>query len=275
VVALAVPFVNLVLLELVLRTLGYGYPTDFFLRTRVDGKPVFIENQQFSKRYFPPGLERTPRPLIFSTIKPADTLRLFLFGESAAMGDPEPSFGFGRILEVLLREAVPGRKVEVINTAVTAINSHVIREIARDCADKQGDYWIVYLGNNEVVGPFGAGTVFGDQTPSRAFIRANLALKSTRLGQLLDALRDRLSGKGGVPATWEGMEMFLKQQVAQDDPRMARVYQQFADNLGDILRLGEQAGAKVLLSSVPSNLKDAAPFASQHRRDLTPGENAT
>ena len=25
---------------------------------------------------------------------------------------------------------------------------------------KQGDYWIVYMGNNEVVGPFGAGTVF-------------------------------------------------------------------------------------------------------------------
>jgi tetratricopeptide (TPR) repeat protein len=273
-IAIAVPLVGLILLEFFLRLVGYGYPTDFFLKTTVNGQPMFIENQQFSRRYFPPGLERTPQPVMFPTVKPPNTVRIFVLGESAAMGDPEPAYGFPRVLEVLLREAMPGKKIEVINAAVTAINSHVIREIAKDCADKQGDYWIVYMGNNEVVGPFGAGTVFGQQTPSLGFIRANIALKSTRLGQLFDALRLKLTSNANTPATWEGMEMFLKQQVAQDDPRMAKVYAHFEANLRDIIRLGDESGAKVIVSSVASNLKDCAPFASLHRAGLTDAEKA-
>ena len=45
---------------------------------------------------------------------------------------------------------------EVVNTAVTAINSHVVREIASDLEEIESDLWIVYMGNNEVYGPFGA-----------------------------------------------------------------------------------------------------------------------
>jgi tetratricopeptide (TPR) repeat protein len=179
------------------------------------------------------------------------------------MGDPEPAFGFPRILEVLLRDAMPGKKIEVINVAVTAINSHVIRGIAQDCADKQGDWWIVYMGNNEVVGPFGAGTVFGEQTPSLGVIRASLAAKSTRTGQLLDALRWKLAS--GKPKSWEGMEMFLKQQVTHDDPRMAKVYSHFEQNLREIVEVGRKSGAQVIVSTVASNLKDCPPFASQMR----------
>ena len=34
--------------------------------------------------------------------KPVDTYRIFIFGESAAMGDPDPTFGAWRYLQVLL-----------------------------------------------------------------------------------------------------------------------------------------------------------------------------
>jgi tetratricopeptide (TPR) repeat protein len=267
--AIAVPLLGLVLLEILLRLAGYGYPTMFFLKSRTNGVPVFIENEKFSRRYFPPGLERTPQPVVIPKVKPPNTIRLFIFGESAAMGDPEPAFGFGRILEVMLQEAFTNKRVEVINVAVTAINSHVIREIAKDCADKQGDYWLVYMGNNEVVGPFGAGTIFGAQAPSLSVLRANLALKNLRLGQLLDALRQKLSGSRGTPKTWAGMEMFLKQKVVQHDPRMTRVYKHFETNLRDIVRLGRNSGVRVLVSPVVCNLKDCPPFASQHRRELS------
>lgn len=272
--ALLLSLSALVLFELLLRAFGYGYSTGFFRTSRVNGQPVYVENQQFSRRYFPPGLERTPQPVMFAATKPADTIRIFVFGESAAMGDPEPAYGFPRILEVLLREAMRGKKIEVINVAVTAINSHVIREIAKDCVDKQGDYWIVYMGNNEVVGPFGAGTIFGHQVPGLGLIRAQLAVKSTRLGQLLDALRHRLGRRPSGPAEWGGMEMFLNQQVAQDDPRMAKVYAHFESNLRDIIRLGEKSGAKVLIGTVASNLKDCPPFASGHRAGLSVEQKA-
>ncbi|MBK7997464.1 MAG: tetratricopeptide repeat protein [Verrucomicrobia bacterium] len=273
-IALFVPVVGLLLLELLLRVLGVGYPTAFFLKTEVNGRAMYIENQQFSRRYFPPGLERTPQPVMFPVEKPADTIRIFVLGESAAMGDPEPAYGLARILEVLLREAMPGKKIEVINAAVTAINSHVVREIAKDCAGNGGDYWILYMGNNEVVGPFGAGTVFGDQTPGLGVIRANLALKSTRLGQLFDALRYQLGAKSTAPSSWEGMEMFLHQQVGRNDPRLAKVYAHFEANLRDIIQLGERSGAKVIVSTVAANLKNCPPFASQHRVGFGGGEQA-
>ena len=274
VVAVSALLLNFFLLELVLRVCGYGYSSSVFLKSKSDGREVFTENAEFSRRYFPPGLQRTPQPVRFAAQKPADTIRLFVFGESAAMGDPEPAFGFPRVLDVMLNGAMAGKKIEVINVAVTAINSHVIREIARDCADKQGDYWIVYMGNNEVVGPFGAGTVFGEQAPPLSVIRAGLWLKSTRLGQLLDAMKWKLAGKSSKPTKWDGMEMFLQQQVRQDDPRMKRVYEHFAVNLRDIIRIGRASGAKVLVSTVASNVKDCPPFASLHRADLSAAQRA-
>jgi tetratricopeptide (TPR) repeat protein len=260
--ALLVPIGFLVLLELILRAVGFGYPTEFFLRTKLNGREIFVENQQFSKRYFPPGLERAPQTIRIDAAKAPNTIRIFVFGESAAMGDPEPAYGFPRILEVILRDAMPDKRIEVINVALTAINSHVIRDIARSCADKQGDYWITYMGNNEVVGPFGAGTVFGSQVPARSLVRANLAIKTTRLGQLIDSIRWRLTNRGKERA-WEGMEMFLQQRVPANDPRLSRTYENFGINLRDILDLAEKSGARVLLSTVAVNLKDCAPFASE------------
>ena len=68
---------------------------------------------------------------------------------------------------------------------MTAISSHVIREIARDCKSGDGNFWLVYAGNNEIIGPFGAGTVFGQRAPSLATVRSILALNKTSVGQML------------------------------------------------------------------------------------------
>jgi tetratricopeptide (TPR) repeat protein len=270
-VALLLPLLGLALLELLLRALGVGYPTAFFLETTQGGRRVCTDNSQFTRRYFPPGLARSPQPVVFDARKSPGTVRVFVLGESAAMGDPEPSYGFPRLLELMLQDALPGRRVEVINAAVTAINSHVLRDIAADCAGREGDYWVVYMGNNEVVGPYGAGTVFGRQVPGRATIRAGLAAKSLRLGQALDAVLDRWGAGGNRPSTWGGMEMFLEQQVPADDPRMARVYDHFEANLRDILRRGRRAGAQVLVATVAGNLRDCPPFASADLRGATNG----
>jgi uncharacterized protein (TIGR02996 family) len=267
--AVASPLILLVLAEVGLRFGGYGYATSFFLRSEIGGREVFINNPDFARRFFPPGLARTPEAFSMPASKPEGVTRIFVFGESAAMGDPLPAYGVSRMLEMLLNARFPARKFEVVNVAVTAINSHVVREIARDCADKQGDVWIIYLGNNEVVGPFGAGTIFGNQAPPLPLIRAQLALKRTRLGQLLDDLKWRVAPKPDVPRTWEGMEMFLQQQVRHDEPRMKAVYQHFDANLRDIVNRGLEAGAQVVLSTVVSNLKDCPPFASAHRPGLS------
>lgn len=223
-----------------------------------------MPNDKFGLLYFPPELVRSPLPLRMPVEKGRDTFRIFLFGESAAQGDPDPTFGFGRYLQVLLRERYPGTDFEVVCVAMTAINSHAILQIARECAGLQGDLWLVYMGNNEVVGPFGAGTVFGAKAPPLWLIRASLAAKKTKVGQAMEALVGRFKSGSAKEKSWGGMKMFMDHQVRFDDPAKARVYDSFERNLEDILSAGHEAGVPVILSTVASNLKDCAPFASMH-----------
>jgi tetratricopeptide (TPR) repeat protein len=254
--------------ELALRLSGFGHPTTFFLRTQISGRDFYVPNDKFGLLFFPPTLVRSPLPMRMPAVKPANTFRIFLFGESAAQGDPDPTFGFGRYLEVLLRERYPGVEFEVVCVAMTAINSHAILRIARECAGRQGDLWLIYMGNNEMVGPFGAGTVFGAQAPRLGLIRAGLALKTTKLGQALEALVARFKGGSAAYKSWGGMKMFMDHQLHDDDPGRLRVYGHFQQNLEDILRAARNAGVPVVLSTVASNLKDCAPFASLHAATL-------
>jgi tetratricopeptide (TPR) repeat protein len=266
---MAAPLFLVALIEAALRIANYGYPTAFLLPASRDGRDVLEQNNRFGWRFFEPRLARLPNPISIPRVKPANTRRIFVFGESAAKGDPQPQFGFSRVLESLLSLRHPDARFEVVNTAMTAIDSHVILAAARDCAMADGDVWVVYMGNNEVVGPFGAGTVFGRQTPPLPLIRAELALKATRTGQLLDAVARAVGSSAASQAEWHGMSMFLEHQVPADDPRMAVVYHHFARNLADIINVGEQCGAGIVLSTVAVNLKDCPPFASQHRQGLS------
>jgi tetratricopeptide (TPR) repeat protein len=262
-----VPLVVLGSLELALRLAGYGYPTDFFLRTRIGGQDFYTANVKFGFRFFPPALARAPMALRMPVVKPANTYRIFLLGESAAIGDPDPSYGVGRYLEVLLRDRYPGTRFEVDCVAVTAINSHAILPIARECARHDGDLWIIYMGNNEVIGPFGAGTVYGPKAPGLGFIRANLAVKTTKIGQLLDAM---FRGLRNDPAlkTWGGMKTFMNNRLRYDDPIRQRILDHLRDNLDDILRAGVNSRTPIILSTMAVNLKDCGPFASMHRSTL-------
>jgi tetratricopeptide (TPR) repeat protein len=256
------PLLMLAVLELALRLAGFGYPIGLFEKVRLAGKDYLLNNEQFSLRFFPPELSRWPNPLMIEPVKPAGACRLFIFGESAAQGDPEPAFGAGRYLEVLLRERYPGVDFEVVNVAFTAINSHVIVPIARECAHYQGDLWIIYMGNNEMIGPFGAATVFGAKAPPWPVVRLGLALQTTRVGQLLMELGRKLKGKAAGPGVWGGLQMFLGNQLAPNDARKEVVYKNFQRNLQDILQAGRKSHAAIILNTVAVNLKDCPPFAS-------------
>src|ERR1035438_7141095 len=200
--------------------------------------------------------------------KSPNTCRIFVFGESAAMGDPDPSDGAWRYLQTLLRERFPGTDFEVVCVAMTAINSHAILPMARECAWRDGDLWIIYVGNNEMVGPLGAGAGVGSRAPGTGLARIELAIKATRTGQLLDGLMQRWGSHSSAPNTWGGLNMFEHHQLLYDDPNRLRAYDNFQKNLADILRAGHEAGVPIILSSVGSNLKDCAPFASLHATNL-------
>ena len=262
------PAIALIGLECVFRVFSPGFPTSFVVPN--DSGDKLVDNYKFSWRFFPQALARSPQPISTEIKKPTDRKRIIVFGGSAAMGDPESAYGFPRCLEVLLRERFPDHDFEVINAAVTAINSHVVLPIARDCRRLDADAWIVYLGNNEVHGPFGAGTVFGGRGKTLSIVRAGLALQRTSFGQFLSSmLRSR---DDTIPETWGGMKMFLEQQVRHGSPELQRVYGNYRSNIEAILSTGHRSGAQVLIGTVAVNLRDCPPFVSLHRKGLSDAE---
>lgn len=267
-----VPAVFFGAIGLGLRVFGYGYPPRPFVKVQADGQTRYGDNTQFSQRFFPRHLAREAMPYIFDAAKPEGTCRIFVLGASAAMGVPEPMFSFSRILRVMLMHQYPDTKFEIINTGMAAINSHAVVPIAREAAKHEPDLFIIYLGNNEVTGPYGAGTVFAPLSGNLSVIRAAIAFKGTRLGQLLTNTFASIGSGTGTPQIWRGLEMFLDKQIRADNPALQEVYDHFGRNLQDIIAAGQNGGANVILCTVGSNLKDNPPFGSQHRADLTQAE---
>jgi len=263
--AVIVPIVILAIIEVGLRLAGVGFTTDLLVPCTVKGQPASCYNLFFATPYFPAGMVQTPRLYEIPATKPPGTFRIFVLGESAAMGDPDSGYAFSRYLEVMLRERFPSTRVEVVNTGSVAINSHVLLEIAKGLADQKPDLFIIYSGNNEVVGPYGPGTMLTSVGMDIPLVRSSIFFRSTRIGQLLSRLGTRKQ-------EWRGMEMFLDQQLRADSPLMAHAYRNYERNLRDTIAVAQQAGAKVIVSTVATNLKDCAPFASLHREGLKPDE---
>lgn len=262
-------------LEAGLRLSGYGYPVKTMLKRTINGKALYCPNTRFTWRFFPKRMAREfDSSLVFDLEKEPRTFRIFVLGGSAAKGFPEPVHNVGRLLEAMLSDQYPEIDFEVHNAAIVAINSHVVREIADDVADYDPDLVIVYLGNNEVVGPFGPGTILTSKPLALPLIRANIWVMGTRTGQLIESLLTRLRSGGKPAAKWEGMAMFQDKQVRADAPALEAVYDNYEQNLRDICRAANRAGVPVILSSVASNLKDCPPFASQHQPGLSSAQLA-
>ena len=259
--AILIPLLLLAVIEGGLRLGGVGYPTELTVPCTMQGHAASCYNLFFPAPFFPPGMIKTPQAYAIPAAKPQGTYRIFVLGESAAMGDPDPAYSFSRYLEVMLRQRYPSMKFEVFNTGSVAINSHVLLPIAEGLAKQSPDMFIIYSGNNEVVGPYGPGTALTSSGMSMPVIRSSIFVRSTRIGQLLTKVSTQKK-------QWGGMEMFLDKQVRENSPLMQYSYSNFEKNLRDTVAVAHNSGARVIVSTVATNLKDCGPFASLHRENL-------
>ncbi len=264
-----VPLLFFVLLELSFMAAGVGTSFDYFHNIDINGQPHYQENPDFADQFYPPSLNIGPVENTFAKGRSPELIRVFVLGGSAVMGFPHKNHGFDRLLATQLRAALPSRKIEVINLAMTSVNSHVMYAVAQSIPEDSADFAVILMGNNEVIGPYGPGTFNQNFLANITLIRALQALKRTRIWQALNGLMLQIRPTDAKQdLEWEGMQMFSNNGVSHDDPRMEGVYSHYEDNLADIIATLRNKGMHVILSSVPVNLRHSAPFLSVRSPDF-------
>jgi len=253
------PPLTLLLLEGALRLFHYGYPTSFFVPA--EPEPGYVSNEKFAWQFFSKNTNLKPFLFKLADPKPRDTVRICVLGESAAMGTPDPAFSFGRILELGLRDCYPQKHFEVINAAMRGINSYAIRSITKACAAHQVDIFIIYMGNNEIIGLHGPDPFTRSWTQSLTLLRVYQCLRSSKLGQLFDLVR-----LSPLQHEVQDMAYFREHSLPADDPRRLRAYDNFRANLQDMCRIISGSGARTLLCAVPVNLQDCPTLHSGKNR---------
>ena len=263
--AVVLPALILGLVEGFMRLAGIGLPTRFLVPVVVGNKKSWGNNPFYGYRFFAPEVARNSPPLAVDRAPATNVVRIVVLGESAAMGDPLVEFGAPRMLGKMLESTNAPIRFEVVNAAMTAINSPVVADIATELDRLRPDIVLIYMGNNEVVGPFGpAGSRFDSFAARLTPLR--VAISRWRMALGLKLAIEAAARAGRKPRHFN-MDDLGQVELRADDPRLQTVYDLFENRLTRIIARARNAGAEVLLCTLAVNHADCPPFGSRNRAD--------
>lgn len=265
-VMLLIPLLLLGALELGLRAAGAGQL-----------QPLFIPHPKHPEWSFgnPRVVERlfshpTQAPQIsietgfFKTRKNPGALRLVVQGGSSAAGFP---YGYGAslagMLEQRLRREFPEREIEVVTTAMSAVNSWALLEFAPEVLAIEPDAVLIYAGHNEFLGILGVGSAYTIAGSTR-LTRLVMRLRHLRTYRLLETALARAVPAGAAPDEGALMaRVAAERRIPMDSPLFDAGVRQFEDNLRALLARYRAAGVPVFIATLASNERDQPPFDSE------------
>ena len=273
------------LAEAVLQVSGFGREYDFVLEgdERHPGKAC-LNSQYIALHYFRhlpvnlPGL-MTSDPWFpdteFAIHKAPGVYRIVFLGASTTRGFPFEgrTINYARFLDLILRDVLPGRKVEVINAGYDALSSFGVLDLARSLVPYSPDLVVIYTGHNEFIGHFGVNSTV-NLGQNRWVTDLVMRLHNSRLflaGELI-ALQFQSAGRPGARADGRVnlfREMLSRKRLTWDAALHARALKNYRENLKKLVQLGREQGAGVVLMTPVSNLRDFPPLRSQIPDDLS------
>ncbi len=264
---IAMAFLLLVLVEVVLRLVGYGKDYPLFIENENNSSELIINPEVGQKYFFNPENATKGLPQPFKKFKEEGTFRIFIMGASTAIGYPYKHHGgFQNWLEYALNRTYPNQNFEIINTSLTAVNSYTLFDFTEQIVAQQPDAVLIYAGHNEYYGALGVGST-SNLGNSPWVVNLMLSLREVRLVQLIT--NTMLSFKSETSAEKQKMlDKNLMEKMVEDQkiPFDSDVYNaginQFESNFEDILKIFEQNEIPTFLSSIVSNEKDLKPFIS-------------
>jgi tetratricopeptide (TPR) repeat protein len=268
-VIVLIPVIFFVLLEISLRVFNYGRNTDQWFA--ITDKKLML-NPEIAHRYFF-NIDNVPysNEDLFDKVKAPNSFRIFVLGGSSAAGYPYLPIGsFSRFLQRRLQLLYPESKIEVVNLAMTAINSYSLRDMMPGVIEQKPDLILIYAGHNEYYGALGEGSVesFGSNT---ALVNTILYLNRFKTIELFrNTINSITKLFAGVAKDNSGtlMSRIVKNQYI---PYGEETYKdgliQFDENMHDILEMAKEHNVPVILGTLACNLKDQPPFISIKSKD--------
>jgi tetratricopeptide (TPR) repeat protein len=273
VIAALLPVIFILGLEGVLRLVGYG-----------DAYPLFkpfpgyesyrYPNDEVARRYF--GKQRAVPSIPFDSFrakKLPNGVRVFVQGGSTAAGFPFYFGGsFGDILEQRLLQSFPGRPIEVVSTAMAAVNSYALLDLADEIIEEDPDVILIYAGHNEYYGALGVASA-ESVGRGRAVVLLYQRLSRFRLVQAVRALLFRTIGllRGGgqaVPGATLMERMVGERAIPYGSPMYGAGIDQFRANLSALLEKYRDRDIPVLIGTLVSNERNHRPFISSVGPDV-------
>ncbi len=277
-IALCLPILLLLVVELLLRLFGYGHDTSLFIRYPDDPR-YWVMNKYASALYFSDTANATRGSIEpFAVQKATNTFRVFVLGESTTAGYPYFHNGsFDRWLQFRLMHEHPELHFEFINVSLTAVNSWTVLDFGRQVLQYQPDAVLVYTGHNEYYGALGIGST-SHIANSRLLVRTVLTMRRLRLVQLLGSFFSAFRPSGASPDARENLlqRMAADQRIVYGSAAYEAGIRQFRDNMEELCRLVDAKGIPLFLSNLVSNEKDQPPLGedSAARREFTFGDSA-
>ncbi len=267
-ITIFIPIFILVAFEGILRLISYGDNLNLFVQNPVKGyENYMIVNPVIGKKYFQKFEYTAPANDIFLKDKPENTFRIFVMGSSTVFGFPyERNLMFSRIMHKRLEDAYPDRKIEVVNTAITAINSFTLLDFTDQILEYKPDAILIYAGHNEFYGAFGIGS---NETMSRnrGLTRLHIALMDLKIYQMIRNIISGVSQKIGSSKKDEVHGTLMKRMVADKDILLNSdeyniAMERYKQNMSDILKMAAKKNVPVFLSELVCNINGMQPFNS-------------
>ena len=267
IITFSLPLLFFVVLEFGLRLVGYGKSVPLFMANPAASQ-YLLPTPDVVKRYFADD-SLAPNVTIetnfFLKQKPEDGIRVFVQGGSTAAGFP---YGFGAsiagMLDYRLKQSFPSRPVEVVNTALSAVNSYTLLDFTDEIIEQQPDAVLIYAGHNEYLGILGVGSAY-TAANSRGATLLYLKLKELRLFQLMQAIYhsfNQPNEKALKPSRTMMAKVARHKNIPVDSPLFQQGLLQFEQNMSLLLDKYSEAGIPVVLSTIASNLSHQTPFSS-------------
>jgi lysophospholipase L1-like esterase len=259
--ALLLPLVLLLAVEGFFRWRGLGgYPPLLREVGSVPGGTLVFADQAGAISWFFANPERPGfnDQYTFVTPKPTNTFRVFLLGESAMKGYPQPrNLASSAFLKAMLQDAWPDRHVEVINLGTTAVASYPVRGMLDEALRYEPDLVIIHTGHNEFFGTYGVASIgqAGGAVWQLALTRFVHSLATVQ------AFTQWQRSRRPAATDRTLMEMMVgREHVSATDPRRKAAARNLHANLTAMAEACRKQGVPVLLCTLPANERDLAPI---------------